>query len=328
MILRAAKALALSGALIFSTGLIAQQNGQYNDPNYNNNQNGQYNNGQSDRDHDRDRDRDRDQYNQGPYDSNGYNNYGYNQNGEYNRQYDRQNASQYTQPPYENNGYNNYGYNQNGQYDRQYDRQYGRRYASNGNGRYGDTISSGTQIKVRTDQDINLKADDDNNGRGVTAGQVFPATIAEDVMDANGQVAIPRGARAQLRAVSTGSNGDLTLDLDSIDVGGRNIRVWGEDTAGSGSSANGGIGMNKRTGEYVGGGALAGTLLGAMIGGGKGAAIGAVLGGACGAGAQVLTHGHQLNVPAETVLTFRLNNNLSVPYNNGNNYNGRDRLNR
>src|SRR5579884_1556524 len=173
MILRAAKALALSGALIFSTGLIAQQNGQYNDPNYNNNQNGQYNNGQYDRDHDRDRDRD--QYNQGPYDSNGYNNYGYNQNGEYNRQYDRQYSSQYTQPPYENNGYNNYGYNQNGQYDRQYDRQYGRRYASNGNGRYGDTISSGTQIKVRTDQDINLKADDDNNGRGVTAGQVFPA---------------------------------------------------------------------------------------------------------------------------------------------------------
>ena len=36
-----------------------------------------------------------------------------------------------------------------------------------------------------------------------------------------------------------------------------------------------GIGKNKRTAEYVGGGAVLGTLLGAIAGGGKGAAIGA-----------------------------------------------------
>ena len=52
------------------------------------------------------------------------------------------------------------------------------------------------------------------------------------------------------------------------------------------------------------GGAALGTLLGAIAGGGAGAAIGAAAGAAAGAGAQVLTQGKQINVPAESVLTF------------------------
>jgi len=55
------------------------------------------------------------------------------------------------------------------------------------------------------------------------------------------------------------------------------------------SSAPGGLGANKRTGKYVGGGAAIGAVLGAIFGGGKGAAIGALAGGAGGAGAQVYT---------------------------------------
>jgi hypothetical protein len=43
-----------------------------------------------------------------------------------------------------------------------------------------------------------------------------------------------------------------------------------------------------------------------MAGGGKGAAIGAAIGAAGGAGTQVLTRGKQINVPAESVLTFKL----------------------
>jgi hypothetical protein len=56
----------------------------------------------------------------------------------------------------------------------------------------------------------------------------------------------------------------------------------------------------------VGGGALLGTVLGAIAGGGRGAAIGAAAGAAAGAGAQVLTRGKEIKVPAETTLTFRL----------------------
>ena len=53
-------------------------------------------------------------------------------------------------------------------------------------------------------------------------------------------------------------------------------------------------------------------MIGAIAGGGKGAAIGAIAGGVAGAGAQVLTKGEKVHVPAESVLTFRLNSPLRV----------------
>jgi hypothetical protein len=178
-------------------------------------------------------------------------------------------------------------------------------YGSSG---YGSTVvPSGTEVHVRTDQDINAK-----NGN-VTAGAQFPGTISRDVTDANGNIVIPRGARAQLAVVSTGDNNkDLTLDLRSVEVNGRRYRLDTAGTSAAGSNKNGGIGINKRTGEYVGGGALAGTLIGALAGGGKGAAIGAIVGGAAGAGTQILTRGKELNVPAETELTFRLDRNVNM----------------
>jgi len=62
----------------------------------------------------------------------------------------------------------------------------------------------------------------------------------------------------------------------------------------------------------IGGGAAIGTVIGAIAGGGKGAAIGAATGAAAGAGAQVLTKGKEVQVPAETVLTFRLTQPLNL----------------
>jgi hypothetical protein len=82
------------------------------------------------------------------------------------------------------------------------------------------------------------------------------------------------------------SNAEIALDLQSIKVGNRRYLV---NTADSEQKAQGGVGANKRTAEMVGGGAVLGTLIGAIAGGGKGAAIGAVAG--AGAGTQVLTRG-------------------------------------
>ena len=52
-----------------------------------------------------------------------------------------------------------------------------------------------------------------------------------------------------------------------------------------------GVGGNKRTAEYVGGGTALGAVIGAIAGHGKGAAIGAASGAAAGAGAQIFTRG-------------------------------------
>ena len=57
----------------------------------------------------------------------------------------------------------------------------------------------------------------------------------------------------------------------------------------------------------VGGGAVLGTLIGAIAGGGKGTAIGAVARAGAGAGTQVLTRGKTVKVPAETAAERRRN---------------------
>ncbi len=80
------------------------------------------------------------------------------------------------------------------------------------------------------------------------------------------------------------------------------------------SAAKGGavLGANTRTAKYVGGGAAVGAVLGATPGGGKGgAAIGALVGSAEGPGAQVY-QGRKKEIPAETVLTFKLAEDLRL----------------
>jgi hypothetical protein len=106
----------------------------------------------------------------------------------------------------------------------------------------------------------------------------------------------------------TGSS-EITLDVQSITVNGRRYNITTADFKQKGNS---GIGANKRSAEMIGGGAVIGTIIGAIAGRGKGAAIGAAVGAAGGAGAQVLTKGKQVIIPAETVLKFRLDQAVTL----------------
>ena len=212
---------------------------------------------------------------------------------------------------YQDNDRNNANYSDNDR-DRDRDRNYAqnnndRPYNGPMNGRNSVTLASGTDISVLTDENI--------DSQSANEGQLYPAEVSQDVVDSAGNVVIPKGSQAELiiRNVSsssgvTGSN-DLALDIDSVRVGNNTYRVSTEDVQQSGNS---GIGKNKRTGEYVGGGAVLGTLIGAIAGGGKGAAIGAIAGAGAGAGAQVLTKGKAVKVPAETTLHFQLDQPLHM----------------
>jgi len=159
---------------------------------------------------------------------------------------------------------------------------------------YTDTIPAGSQIPVRVDQTIDVTVPSD--------GRVFTGSVTEDVVGRDGTVMIPRGARAELIVQNLGEN-EGTIDLDSVSFDGRRYMVNAEKYN---ISRRTGVGTNERTAKYVGGGAIFGTLLGAIAGGGKGAAIGALAGGAAGAGAQTVTRGRSVRVPAEAVLNFRL----------------------
>jgi len=165
------------------------------------------------------------------------------------------------------------------------------------------TLNSGTEIKVRTDSAINAQS--------ATAGQTYSATVSDDVTDSSGAVVIPRGSRARLATVATGDS-QLSLALSSITANGQRYHLNTNATEAESTTSKPGVGKNTRTAKYVGGGALAGTLIGAIAGGGKGAAIGALAGGAAGAGAQTLTKGKKLDIPAESQLTFKLEQSVSL----------------
>lgn len=181
----------------------------------------------------------------------------------------------------------------------------GGNYNANSNGNYnGSTrmLPAGAELTIRTTTTIDSK--------NASEGQVFSASVERDVLDSSGSVLIPRGSPAELvvRDVNGGSlrnSNEMVLDVQAVSVNGQRFLINTEDLAQNGKGRQG-IGKNKRTGEFVGGGTALGTLLGAVAGGGKGAIIGALAGAAAGAGTQVLTKGSEVRVPSETVLTFRI----------------------
>ena len=157
-------------------------------------------------------------------------------------------------------------------------------------------IPAGTIVQVRTNQTI--------DSRSAAPGQVFTGLVAHNVTDRTGRVVIVEGSPAEL-VVRNVSKHKLLLDLQAIVIGGQRYHVL-SDTATVEGTKKSGLGANKRTAKFVGGGALGGSVIGAIAGGGAGAAIGAIAGGAGGATAQVLTKGKAVQVPAESLVTFRL----------------------
>ena len=165
----------------------------------------------------------------------------------------------------------------------------------------------GTQVMVR--------AEDTINSATAVEGQTYPAEVTDDVLDANGDVVIPHGSDAQIVIRSAAKGGrfhgtsDLVLDLQSVSVEGQQYLISTSEVRESGKQ---GLGANKRTAEYTGGGAALGAIIGAIAGGGKGAAIGAGAGAGGGALTQILTKGGSIRVPVETVLTFQLDKPVQI----------------
>ena len=167
-------------------------------------------------------------------------------------------------------------------------------------------IPAGTNVSVRTEETI--------DSAHAAEGQTYAAEIARDVRDSAGDTVIPRGANAQLLIRSAAKGGhfrgasDLVVDLASISVGGQRYEVQSSDFAEKGHQ---GVGANKRTAEFAGGGGAFGAIVGAIAGGGKGAAIGAGAGAGAGALTEILTKG-KIKIPAESVLTFQLEAPLRI----------------
>jgi hypothetical protein len=160
------------------------------------------------------------------------------------------------------------------------------------------TVPAGADVSIRTNEGI--------DSREASEGRSYSAQVARDVADTNGRIVIPRGSDARLVVRNIGNK--IALDLQSVNVNGQRYTLDTDEV----DRGKDGVGANRRTGEFVGGGAALGAVIGALAGGGKGAGIGALAGGAAGAGTEILTKGDRVRVPAETVLNFRLESNLNL----------------
>jgi hypothetical protein len=167
----------------------------------------------------------------------------------------------------------------------------------------GIGIPAGTEISVRTIDSVDSERD--------RRGQTYRASIDQPVM-VNGQTVVPRGADAVIMLSDAQQSGKiegrtvLTLELRSLTINGRTY-----DSTSSTVSRESGS-RSSRSAKVIGGTAALGAIIGAIAGGGRGAAIGAGSGAAVGTAAQVVTSGQKVKVPAETLLTFTLQNSLDL----------------
>jgi hypothetical protein len=159
------------------------------------------------------------------------------------------------------------------------------------------TLPAGTTINVHTDTELGSKISQSN--------QSFSATVADNVRY-QGQIIIPRGARAQgvvVVAKAKGKikgEGQLSLRLTRVRT------KWGSYAISTSTLDSTEKGKGKRTAVASGGGAGLGAIIGGIAGGGKGAAIGALAGAGAGFAGSTFTGNKQIVVPAESLLTFTL----------------------
>jgi len=164
-------------------------------------------------------------------------------------------------------------------------------------------VPAGTVLTVRLGQAVGSKIS--------TAGQTFTATVATPV-SVDGKTAIPAGATASGTVVDAKPLGRfkggalLELRLTSITVNGSDQSI---STSAVTRSEKG---KGKRTAVLAGGGAGLGALIGGLAGGGKGAAIGALAGAGAGTGGAAFTGNKDVVLPAESALSFKLEQPLQV----------------
>jgi len=164
-------------------------------------------------------------------------------------------------------------------------------------------LKAGTPLTVKTGQALSSKDSQ--------TGQTFLATLAQPV-SVNGRPALPAGATISGTVVAAKTKGkikgegQLDLALTSVTVGSHTYPIQTQVLS---STVKG---KGKRTAATTGGGAAGGALIGGIAGGGKGAGIGALVGAGAGFVGGALTGNKQIEIPAESALTFTLTQSLTI----------------
>jgi len=164
-------------------------------------------------------------------------------------------------------------------------------------------VPSGTVLSIRLIDSL----DSAKNKEGDT----FRATLKVP-LTVDGDTVIPAGADVEGRVAEVSNAGrftgksELNLELMKLTYNGTVYPLQTQNYDKAGDS------RGKGTAETVGGGAVLGAIIGAIAGGGKGAAIGSTAGAGAGGATRAAKSGKRITFPSETVLTFKLQQPITV----------------
>jgi hypothetical protein len=165
-------------------------------------------------------------------------------------------------------------------------------------------IPAGTTLAIRINQRISVKT--------TPAGSSFDGTLAEAYTDANGRVILPRGTPVEGVVDASHKRGHfkgasiLELRLTALDLNGQRYPLRTHDLTETKK------GKGKRSAAMIGGGTGLGMLIGGVASGGTGLLIGGLAGGGAGTAAAGMTGNRDLDIPAESVVHFRLAEDLTL----------------
>lgn len=170
-------------------------------------------------------------------------------------------------------------------------------------------VDSGTEFSASLDQRLSTK--------GASAGDAFSATVASDVVNDEGQVVIPEGAKLHGEITDLRDEGSeekpayLQVEFRSVELRGASVPLSAEVTA-----------VNPRVDSEthdeaakIGGGTAAGALLGALVSGGDaaGTVAGAAVGAAAGTAITLGTAHQHAYLPEGSRIGVRLTEETMVP---------------
>jgi hypothetical protein len=166
------------------------------------------------------------------------------------------------------------------------------------------TIQAGTNLAIRVDQHISVKTSH--------AGDTFTGEVVEPVADPNGNTIVPKltpvsgvideaHKRGRFKGASV-----LELRLTTMTLNGTQYHLKTADLTERKK------GKGKRSAAMIGGGAGLGMLIGGIASGGTGLLIGGLAGAGAGTAGAGLTGNRDLDIPAESIVHFKLSQDLVV----------------
>jgi hypothetical protein len=165
-------------------------------------------------------------------------------------------------------------------------------------------IPAGTNLTIRINQHISVKTS--------RAGDGFDGEVVDPVVGDNDRVVIPRGSPVTGVVVASHRRGHfkgssiLELRLTYLTLNGTRYALDTRDLTQTKK------GKGKRSAAFIGGGAGLGMLVGGVATGGVGLLVGGLVGAGGGTALGGLTGNRDIEIPAESIVRFKLADNLVV----------------